>query len=151
MFNRLSLPNLPNRMQLDQIFLVANALVWYSAITVILQESQINSLIWILHYLSLIFSAILGAWLSKRLGKNSLIIWSAIGAISSLWLFQLENPSFIIAGFIAVLLGLSLGFGMPAIMNFYSNSMPVEERGRAGGLTMLIVGAGLFAIFIALL
>jgi MFS family permease len=52
-------------------------------------------------------------------------------------------------GLIGLLLGVSLGFGMPACISRYSDSIPSENRGRISGITLFASGIGIAAFSIA--
>ena len=71
-----------------------------------------------------------------------------MGAISSLTLFGLYSQSFLVIGGLGLLLGVSLGFGMPTCMGYYTDSVPIEKRGRVSGITLLVSGIGIFAFSI---
>jgi MFS family permease len=157
-----SLSILKSKRTLTNIILVANALVWYATILFALQDAvggvgekspfdwtgQI--LIWTAHFSGLIISALIGASLTKKIDQRRfLIAWIALSVISSLGLSALNSANVIILSFLALFLGISLGLGMPACMSYYSDSELVENRGRIGGITMLISGVGIFAFAIA--
>ena len=144
---------------LTSILLVANAFVWYYSILIFFQNAVTTSssldststlLIWGTHFSGLIFSAIAGASLAKKIDRSILIIfWIAlsIAASFSLLLLNISNPLIIVM--IGLFLGVALGLGMPACMSLYSDSIPIEKRGRIGGITMLITGIGIFVFSIA--
>ena len=158
MFKRpLSLSWLLTRAVLISIVLVVSAFVWYATIlftlmdvigavgqsTIFTQEAQI--LLWIIHFSSVVFSALLGSFLSRKIEQTKfLTIWIILGAFSSLMLFLLNTSSFLILSLLVLLLGISLGIGMPAGMSYFSSNIPVEKRGRIGGVTLLISGIGIF-------
>jgi len=50
---------------------------------------------------------------------------------------------------LALSLGVSLGLGMPTCMSYYTDCVPVENRGRIGGITILLTGLGTFAFGVA--
>ncbi len=140
------------------IMLVVNPLIWYYAVIIFLQNelSQMTSkgllsstdsfLIWGIHFSGIIFAALLGALLTKKIEKNRfLLIWMALGAASSITLFAVGAQLVPVMGLVVLLLGISLGLGMPACMGYYTNSIPVDKRGRVSGLVLLITGIGIFA------
>lgn len=140
------LTNIADKRALASIMLVANPLVCYGAVILTFRNNVDSVLTWILLFSSLLLSALLGASLSHRIKGSTLALWTTLGVLASLALPALNSPSIPVSSAVAVLLGVSLGFGMPACMNLYTKSVPVENRGRTSGLTMLITGAGLFAI-----
>jgi len=140
------------------IVFVANAIVWYASILMVLEstighvgeetwlkpESQI--IIWCIHFAALIFSALIGAKISKRISRmRFLLVWMTLNVASSLTLFGLNYTNPIITASLVILYGVSFGIGMPTCMSNYSDSIPVEKRGRISGLIMLISGIGIFA------
>ena len=140
------------------IFLVANAVVWYVSILAVLEDNimyvgedswlEPNSqiLIWCLHFAGLIFSALVGAKISKRINRTKfLLIWISLNVALSLTLFGLSYANPTITAFLVVLYGVSFGLGMPTCMSNYSDSVAIENRGRISGLVMLVSGIGIFA------
>lgn len=148
MFKRQSydLTGLINKSTFATVTLVVNAFVWYYTILVFLQVTINSILIWSIHFSGLIFSALFGASLVRKLGRSRLLVfWIALGTISSMTLFGLSSSSILIVGSLALLLGVSLGLGMPACMGHYTDCVPIEKRGRIGGITMLLSGIGILA------
>lgn len=142
------------------IMLVVNPLIWYTAIIVFLQNAftQLSSngtltgtdeiLVWCLHFVGIISAAIVGSSLTKKFDKNLFLLsWMALGTISSITLFAINATSSIaVLGLIVFLLGASLGIGMPACMEYYTENIKIEHRGRISGLIMLFSGVGVFLI-----
>ena len=139
------------------IFLVANAIVWYASILNVLEtniglvgdtswlDSNNQILIWILHFAALIFSAFVGAKISKRINRRKfLLIWMTFNVFSSLTLSGLNFTYPAITASLAILFGGSFGFGMPMCMSYYSDSVTIENRGRVSGLIMVASGIGIF-------
>jgi MFS family permease len=144
------------------IMLVANAFVWYAAILMVLEntvgsvgepswlEPNTQILVWCVHFAGLIVSALVGATLAKRINRTRfLLVWMILNLASSLTLFALDGASPTITVALVLLYGVSLGIGMPACMSNYSDSIPVENRGRVGGMVLLVSGIGIFAFAVA--
>lgn len=134
------------------IFLVANPLVWYYTVIIVLQENlgmmSINALttflIWCLHFFGLIVSALIGATLTKNVKREQLLkLWILSSVFSSLTLILINTPSLLAISFLSILCGVSLGWGMPTCMGHYTECVPVENRGRTSGLAMLATGIGI--------
>jgi MFS family permease len=153
---------LKSKRTLTNVFLVANALVWYATILFALQDAvgavgensffdwTGQALIWTVHFSGLIVAALVGSSVTRKIDQRRLLVaWIALSVISSLGLSFLYIENFVILSVLGLLLGVSLGFGMPACMSYYSDSEPVENRGRVGGITMLISGVGIFAFAVA--
>lgn len=147
-----------SKIAVTNIVLVANAIVWYASILMVLENSLLtvgekswldpNSqiAIWGLHFAGLILSAFIGAKISGRIDRTKfLILWMILNTASSLALFGLNYTNFTIAAVLVSLFGISFGLGMPMCMSYFSDSVPVENRGRASGAIMLISGIGIFA------
>jgi MFS family permease len=147
---------------LRNIMLVVNPLIWYSAIIFFLQNtfSQLSSngtltgnneiLVWCLHFLGIISAALVGSFLTKKFDKNRFLIsWMALGTISSITLFAISPTTSIASlGLIVFLLGVSLGIGMPACMEYYTDNIGIEKRGRTSGIVMLLSGIGVFVMYL---
>jgi MFS family permease len=148
MFRRQSyhITGLTSKSTFATMTLVVNALVWYYTILTFLQRNINNVLIWTIHFSGLIFSALFGASLVGRLERSKLLVlWILIGTISSLTIFGLGSSSILVVGSVALMLGVSLGLGMPVCMGYYTDCVPIEKRGRIGGITVLLSGIGILA------
>jgi len=133
------------------IILVGNAFSWYYAVLSALELTNPSILVWVVHFSALILSALVGASLGRQLERSKfLILWMVVGVVSSTLLFTLSSTSVILASLVSLFLGLSLGFGMPACMSYFSDSVAVESRGRVSGVTMLASGIGIVAFGFAL-
>ena len=156
-----SLSWLGTRTVLTNVMLVVSAFVWYATILFTLMDTigtvgepssfapVTQFLLWGIHFSGLIFSALLGVSLSKKIGRTKfLMFWMFLSVISSLMLFTLNTSSVLILSLLVLLLGVSLGLGMPACMSFYSDCVPIENRGRVSGVALLISGIGIFAFAI---
>ncbi len=147
-----------SKITLTNIILVANAFVWYATILTVL-ESTIGSvgeeplleptyqvLVWCIHFAGLIFSALIGSTLAKRINRTRfLLVWMTLNVASSVTLFALDSVSPIITAALVLLYGVSFGIGMPSCMSNYSDSIPIENRGKVGGMVMLVSGISFFA------
>jgi MFS family permease len=140
------------------VMLVVNPLVWYYAAGFYLQNvlSEMSSnhilvgsdttLIWSVHFAGIIFSALAGTLLSKKIATDRfLLIWMILGVISPLSLLAINTSSLLITCSIVLFLGVSLGLGMPACMGYYTNSIPIENRGRVSGVVMGFTAIGIVA------
>ena len=152
------IPKFINKIAVINIFLVANAIVWYASILRVLQSSvgrvgeeswlEPNSqiFIWSVHFAGLIISALVGAKIAGRTNRNRFIIlWMTSNVALSLTIVGLDYTNFTLTAILAIFYSVSFGLGMPMCMSHYSDSVPVENRGRTSGITMLIGGIGIFA------
>jgi MFS family permease len=132
------------------LVLVTNAFVWYfliiglldSSVTAAQPDPSTKLLIWSLHFGGICISALAGALLSKKI-KNKvhfIYYWMLIGVLLSVisMFFDLAIISNLLV--FSVLFGVSLGSGMSVCMGYFANTIPVEKRGRIGGLIFLLTG-----------
>jgi MFS family permease len=145
-----SLSGLKDRNTVVSIIVVVNAFVWYYTVLILLQATVNNIWIWFVHFSAIILSALLGASLVKRIERSRLLIsWMILGTFSSMVLFGINNASLPVTGLFAILLGVSLGLGMPTCMSYYTDCVDIENRGRVSGIIILLSGIGIFAFGIA--
>jgi len=154
-----SLSGLGTKTNLTNILLVANAFVWYYTVLAAMQEavgrlspagSLTSIMVWAIHFSGLIFSALIGASLAKKIERTRLLmLWMILGIISSMALFALNSSSVFIISLIGLLLSVSLGLGMPTCVSYYTDNIQVENRGRIGGVTLLASGVGILAFGLA--
>jgi MFS family permease len=140
------------RPALVSIFLLGNAFVWYSYAIVVLQKSigalnldfLPNMIVWSTHFVALIVSALLGVYLTRKLGGRTrfLAIWILVGTFASLAPFVVNTTAAWGAITLGLVFGFSLGFGMPNCMGYFTSQVPVENRGRIGGVIILFTGLG---------
>jgi MFS family permease len=144
-----------SRLPLESVFLVANAFIWYFLAVRILEDTinrvSVNSIyfliMWGLHFGALAFSAIGGAWLMQKIGRrNLLIIWTLLGVVSPLALLTINFAAITAVLLTSILFGVSLGLGMPNCMEYFKRLTNTENRGRYGGLIMLVSELGLASL-----
>jgi MFS family permease len=138
---------------LTNVAIVANALIWYYSVLTALQNTAKNVglnptssvLVWGAHFSGLVLSALLGAMIGKKIERTRfLTLWMILGVFSSLLLFSLDVSNVMVLGFVGLIMGVSLGLGMPSCMSFFADSVAIESRGRIAGITMLLSGVGIF-------
>jgi MFS family permease len=147
------------RSALLDIILIGNSFVWYYVVLILLLQDIVTNinpsfsqslLIWSLHFGGLIISAIVGTFVSRKIQQKQLIIlWMALGTISSLVAILINPTSVEQISLIGLFLGVSLGFGMPTCISRYASSVPVESRGRVSGITIFGSGIGIVALSIS--
>jgi MFS family permease len=146
------------RTAFTNVMLVANPLVWYYVLLTFMQQSvtkiPLNDtqsiFVYCIHFIGLVFSALVGATLTKKIDRTKFLkLWIILGVILSASLFALGNPNFLTVSSLALLFGVFLGIGMPACMGYYTKSIPVEKRGRISGIVMLTSGIGIVAFSLA--
>ncbi len=145
-----------SRSALVTILLLTNVFVWYSYAIVILQQNidalnlefLQNILMWGIHFAALIFSAIFGVFLRKKLGGRIrfLAIWILFGILASAAPLLFSTTEIWGPATIGLVFGLSLGFGMPNCMGYFNSQVPTENRGKIGGCIFLLSGVLTVAI-----
>ena len=142
------------QLTLGSMFLVANAIVWYFLAARLLEDTvthvaanYVEALVfWGIHFGSLALSTIVGGSLMQRIGrKNLFAVWTTLGVISPFALLALNFAQAPVTFLLSLLFGVSLGLGMPNCMEYFTSLTKTENRGRYGGITMLIVGLGLIS------
>jgi len=132
------------------VMIVSNAFVWYylvdDIIVELLQKSFADDIgqlmIWSTYFTALIGAAFVGAHLSSRFEskKRFLSIWMLLGIVLP-FVSLLVNPQNI---WELILLGVgfsvSLGFGLPCCMEYFTSYNSVETRGRISGFVFLFTG-----------
>jgi MFS family permease len=125
--------------------LLVNAFTWPICLTSLIEKIIIpnfiadEAVIWAAFYLSTTVFGIIGAVLSKKFsGLKFLYIWIALGTITSLVPVLVNNFSLSQLVVISTLLGASFGLGMPSCLTFFTKITKVENRGRVGGIILLI-------------
>ena len=129
-------------------FLVVNSISWLSlTLFTVMDFSGINDFGRILiisgpYFAGLIFSALVGATLlvQKLREKSFLTIWVLLGVVSCL-LFYFLTPqanSFTL-GIVSLILGASVGLGIPASLSMFANQIKSEKMGRMAGTLFFII------------
>jgi MFS family permease len=92
--------------------------------------------------LSIILSALVGSLFLSHARKVSFLrAWLLLGTVASLLPAVPMGTSFIGSMMVIVALGVALGLGMPPLLSYFAESIPVENRGIMGGLTFFAVTA----------
>jgi MFS family permease len=146
---------------LANIALISNALVWYYVVLILFLQDimetvfptvgpYISAAIWGVHFSSIIISALVGAWITNRVDRRKLLtVWMIATILASLTLLLGGTTNILIITLIGLALGASLGFGMPACISQFTDSIPIDARGRISGITFLASGIGIFAFSLA--
>jgi MFS family permease len=141
---------------LGNIVLVTNAFVWYyfaldflmNALKAASPNNSTTILIWTLHFGGIIISAIIGSLIIDRLKHRNrfLIAWMILGVLVSIAAITINITSISNILVLAPLLGVSLGIGMPCCMGYFTESIEIENRGRIGGIILLLSFVGIVAL-----
>lgn len=101
------------------------------------QGSFESSLISIIYPSSIIISAILTAIFLGRTGRIEFpYMWAVLGIGASILVATPLNTSFSGLLVIGALLGASLGMGAPSVLNYFKEAVPVDKRGKIGGIAL---------------
>lgn len=124
---------------IPSMFLVANSISWFSlTLTIIMQligTTSVNNILLVSgsYFGSLIISAIIGASLLRRKlrEKKFLLAWILSGAISCLlfYFFNLES-SILTLTVLSLVLGSSIGLGIPTCLSLFADLTDISKRGR---------------------
>lgn len=131
------------------IFLVANSFVWYFALLSVFDGwDPLQALpILVVHFCGLMGSAIVGAKLGKKVDRmRFLVFWITLTTVASFTFPLLNQENALFTTTVVLFLGISFGLGMPTCMSLFTDSIPVQNRGRASGLTIFVTGIGIFAL-----
>ena len=130
--------------------LLFNAFSWYffcdltiSNIEGIYTTGSFESISLQLAYpISIIISAILASVSLTHASKKHFFIFWILGGIGSSVssAFLLESPLMVKLAII-VFMGASFGIGMPRCLNYFTDLIPIEKRGKIGGITFLAIVA----------
>jgi len=89
-------------------------------------------------YASIIASALIGSVFSAKINKTRFFyIWLSFGTIASLFLgIPFDSPFVALA--IAIIFGVSVGLGIPSCLAYFAESVPIEKRGKVGGISLFV-------------
>ena len=130
-----------NRANLPVFFTLLGAFLWYylalnvmTAISVSLKTDYL--LLMLSHSIGVLLAGAIGLFLSRK-RYTLLLVWTILGAVTSL--LPLFDPSFTILNvqLVCFAWGLSFGLGMPACLSLFAEVVPIEKRGRFGGLSLM--------------
>ena len=129
------------------LFLLANSISWFSLTMVVIGDlvgtRPLNEILLISgsYFGGLIGSAAIGATILHRKlrGKGFLLSWFLFGVVTCL-LFSLGATSSLPSlTAMSLVLGVSIGFGVPTCFSFYADQTKAENRGRIGAIMFFIV------------
>jgi len=136
------------------LIVVFNSLVWYT-LTYALFTDAINKLsisasetlmLFVIYYVGVAFSAILGSIFFSRTRESCLLLWMFVGAVTTALLTTIANNSTPINILISLFLGISIGMGLPSTLAYFADVTLVENRGTYGGIIWSAVGFGVLIL-----
>jgi MFS family permease len=139
--------------------LLFNTFTWYylgqgmiTQIASAFAEGSLEHLLLMLAYpVSIIVSGIVGSIFLVRVTRSRLFYaWLLLGVFAATFL-AVPAVSPLISAFLVTLIGISVGFGTPACLNYFAESVLIENRGKVGGLILLMTlgGASLLSVVVA--
>ena len=130
----------------------ADTFAWYALIYIFmidivgkLHVTSIETLvIFAFHYVGVASSAILNPFILKKIVNRNLFLlfWMFFGVCASALLLVLEISMPTSAFIIFLLLGFSIGIGLPSCLAYFADSIKIENRGKAGGIVWVAAGLG---------
>ncbi len=133
--------------------LLFNAFTWIYMTVLTIDSIVVNlniaSTIWTIYYMSLVLSTIVGSIISSKIKRLTfLYFWMAFGAVASLLPALFKDVSTVNISISSLLLGVSVGLGLPSSLSYFADLTHVENRGRIGGIIFLAANFGAFPLAI---
>jgi MFS family permease len=138
------------------VILLSNAFVWYyCADDILLRIAPAATVdfparmqILTASFAGLIGAALVGAKLSRKIADKErfLSLWMMSGMLIPLAAYLTSPANVFGTTLLALGFGVSLGIGLPACMEYFSESNPAETRGRLAGMIMLFTGISIVVL-----
>ncbi len=134
------------------LIIVANSLIWYTLIFSLFTDLLINLtyftriLLYGAFFAAIAASAFFGAWLLPRARKIGLVLWMLFGTIMSVPLATIPNNNLFVNLALFLLLGASVGIGLPSALAFFANATKIAKRGMLGGIIWFTTGFGVLSL-----
>jgi hypothetical protein len=167
---------IPLKQLAPAVILVVNSMIWFAITSTVLTSSVANLnlppletlILDGLYYAGIALSAFVGAMFFPRQKENRLLLWMMFGVLTtiSVTTFQSNQIRYADAiyvrdfgffreaigvnAFLSLLLGMSIGMGLPSALAYFADTTAVENRGTYGGLIWLPVGFGVLTLAFAL-
>ena len=140
------------KVAIANIVLVANAFIWYfyafSFLSNLANQTSYSLMVLGVNFSAVLVSAFFGAYLIDKFKKrvNFLRYWMLAGTVLSVIpiLPNIANPTLLIS--ISAVLGSYFGLGMPICLGYFAATTQASNRARLGGVTVLLIGIGLFVL-----
>jgi MFS family permease len=134
--------------------LVLNSLIWYTLTYSLFSNSvsELNlqpfqkDLLFGVYYAAIAASAVIGGIIIPRAQRTGLALWIGFGAAMSILMVTVPSNDLSMNLLFSVLLGASIGFGLPSTLAFFADATRIEKRGFQGGITWSAVGFGILAV-----
>jgi hypothetical protein len=99
-----------------------------------------------LYYAGIALSAFIGAMFFPRQRENCLSVWIMFGVLTTISVATFQSNQISVNAFLSLLLGMSIGMGLPSALAYFADTTAVENRGTYGGLIWLPVGFGILTL-----
>jgi len=132
---------------IPSILLVSNTFVWYIVIYLIF-SNIVNELelfeaekmiLFTLYFIGIAVSAILGSQFFQKARVKLLYVWLLMDTAVTPLLVTVPGNG-LSTNVFALLLGFSIGIGLPSCLSYFADSTKIENRGLVGGITWSITG-----------
>jgi len=140
---------------LSIVILVSGGLIWFFVSSTVLGKIALsfgyyeNLSILIINAVATATAALIGVFFPTGPTKlRFLEIWMVSGAVASLIPLTIDMTDFSCVAFVAFLWGATLGFGMPASMEYLTEGTVVENRGRVSAIVFFATFMGIFILTI---
>ncbi len=135
------------------LLLVVNSLIWFTLIHATFTNSVSNlvpsypkEILFGVYYSSVALSVVVGGTLMVRARRKGLALWMAFGAVTSVLMAIFPSNDLPLNVAISILLGVSIGIGLPSTLAYFADATKTEKRGFLGGTTWSAVGFGILAV-----
>ena len=132
-------------------FLVANAFVWYLSGFSYLQAATTSHfvgnsllLIEVINFASLVSSAFIISSVTNRFKSRRFFLkyWVLAGVLLSFLFVVVNFADFASLLFLAIIIGVYFGIGMPICMGYFAKTTVSQNRAKLGGIIILLMGLG---------
>jgi MFS family permease len=149
---------IPLKQLAPAVILVVNSMIWFAITSTALTSSianlnlpRLETLILDgLYYAGIALSAFTGAMFFPRQKENRLLLWMMFGVLTTISVTTFQSNQIGVNAFLSLLLGMSIGMGLPSALAYFADTTAVENRGTYGGLIWLPIGFGVLTFAFAL-
>jgi hypothetical protein len=145
---------IPLKLLAPAVVLVLNSMIWLVITSTLLTNSVANLELPLpetlildgLYYAGIALSAFIGAMFFPRQRENCLSVWIMFGVLTTISVATFQSNQISVNAFLSLLLGMSIGMGLPSALAYFADTTAVENRGTYGGLIWLPVGFGILTL-----
>jgi MFS family permease len=153
--------HIPLKQLAPAVILVVNTMIWFAITSTVLttlttpvdnpsagasfETLALNGL----YYAGIALSAFIGAIVIPCQKEKRLLLWMMFGVLTTISVMTFQSNQIGMNAFLSLLLGMSIGMGLPSSLAYFANTTAVENRGTYGGLIWLPVGFGVLTLAFA--